>query len=67
MSLSGYSLNMSTLSPEERSALLDKIETYAFTGAHYNPFTCMCEFYLYSPKQLSLLKIPETCLLVQIG
>ena len=67
MALHLYEIDLSPLSPDEKTALCERIETVAFNGIHWNPLLQTIVFSVYTNCDISLLKIPACCRLSRLS
>lgn len=65
MSLKKYTVDFSKLSSDEKTILMDKIESLSFNGLSYNPFLQIGEFFVYEGFDISLLNVPDLCSLTR--
>ena len=61
MSLKKYTIDFSKLSADEKTNLMDKIESLSFNGLFYNPPLQIGEFFVYEDFDISLLNVPDVC------
>lgn len=61
MSLIKYHIEYSLLSADERSSLIEKIETVSYNGLAISPDFCSGEFFLESEDELRLIDFPDGC------
>lgn len=61
MSLKKYIIDFSKLSSDEKTNLMDKIESLSFNGLFYNPSLQIGEFFVYEDFDINLLNVPELC------
>ena len=61
MSLHQYKIDFSQLTPDEKTALMKRIEPIAFNGLHWHSDFQSAIFSLEREEDLTLLKIPEKC------
>lgn len=66
MSLVRYHIQYQSLSVDERAMLIEQIESVAFTGFIVSSDFCSGEFFLNSEAELSLINIPDGCLLTKL-
>lgn len=66
MSLVRYHIQYQSLSADERSKLIDQIESVAYTGFIVSHDFCSGEFFLNSDDDLSLISIPDSCHLTKL-
>lgn len=66
MSLVRYHIQYQSLSADERMKLINQIESVAYTGFVVSSDFCSGEFFLNSEDELSLIDIPDGCLLTKL-
>lgn len=66
MSLHQYHVDFSQLEPDEKSALLERVENLSFNGLLWNPDFQSVNFFVEENFDLNYLKIPECCHLRRI-
>lgn len=66
MSLVRYHIQYQSLSMEQRTKLIERIDEIAYTGfAVYSDF-CSGEFFLNSDDELKLIDFPDECILTKL-
>ena len=66
MSLYRYRIDFSALSMEERSALMDRIDAYSFTGLQIADGFQSGQFFLDEHQDPAVLDIPDGCYLTRL-
>lgn len=66
MSLVRYHIQCQSLSTDERVKLINQIDSVAYTGFVASSDFCSGEFFLNSEDELSLINIPDGCLLTKL-
>lgn len=66
MSLQRYLVDFSTLSDNDKDALISKIDNSSFNGLHYREFGKSAEFMLEENVSIDSLHIPSQCVVTRL-